>query len=241
MSFGVATMTKPDENIEDVLQKADDRMYLHKLKESKQVKMKMIAYLKKNLEEICCETRQHYERLKNLSFMLARKVELSPKSYRELELLCEFHDIGKAGIPKEILLKNGTLNYEEWEKVKRHSEIGCRIVSSFHDAGAVDDLVLYHHEGWDGSGYPRGLKGQEIPAAVRIFAIADAYDAMVNDKPYRKKMTKEQALMEIEKRAGKQFDPHLAYAFIEVMSEEDISDEKLSPGSNVLNYERLKG
>ena len=152
---------------------------------------------------------------------MAEALKMSDREKEELNLLCEFHDIGKVGISKNILQKQGCLNSDEWEEVRRHSEIGYYIAKEFKEASPVDELILIHHERWDGKGYPGLLKSDEIPLVARIFAIADAYDVMVNDTPYKTRMNKVQALNEIKDKSGSQFDPKLAELFIKVMEIEE--------------------
>jgi len=217
VSFGVATKETENEDINKIVKKAEERMYFKKLYESKQAKQSMILFLKERLEKISFETKAHYERLKELSLLIADEIGLPYMEKEELKLLCEFHDIGKIGISKNILQKEGTLNKEEWEDVKRHSEIGYNIVKEFRDTLAIDELILVHHERWDGKGYPGLLKNEQIPIVARIFAIADAYDAMVNGRPYKTRMTNNEALKEIQDKSGSQFDPTLAKTFIQIM------------------------
>lgn len=222
ISFGVATKTSLDEDINKVLKKAEDRMYFNKLTESKEAKLSMIEFLRNRLEKITYETKSHYDRLKQLTMMMAGAMNLSENEKEELDLLCEFHDIGKIGVPKDILQKQGRLNKEEWEDVKRHSEIGYYIAREIKGASTIDELILTHHERWDGKGYPGLLKNDEIPLVARIFAIADAYDMMVNDRPFQTRMTKNAALREIQSQSGKQFDPDITEIFIDLMAEEQI-------------------
>ena len=226
ISLGVATKTSEEEDIRDTLKKAENRMYFSKLNESKDAKLSMIKYLKDKLEEISFETKAHYERLKYLCLMLADKVGLDEHEKEELKLLCEFHDIGKIGVPQHILQKKGALNDDEWEKVRRHSEIGYHIIGASREVMAIDELILVHHERWDGKGYPGLLKKDEIPLVARIFAIADAYDAMVNERPYKHRLTHKEALEEIERKAGTQFDPNLAKIFIDMMKNEEYEYSK---------------
>ncbi len=217
ISFGVAKKEIEDEDINKLLKKAEDRMYFKKLKESKEAKLSMIKFLKSRLEKITYETKSHYERLKILSMMMAEELGLTETEKEELRLLCEFHDIGKIGVSKNILQKTGSLNNEEWENVKRHSEIGYYIAKEFRDATQIDELILIHHERWDGKGYPGLFKNEEIPIVARVFAIADAYDVMVNDRPYKTRMGNKEALEEIKENSGSQFDPNIAGLFIKIM------------------------
>ena len=223
ISFGVATKSSEDEDINKIYKKAEDRMYFNKLKESKEAKLSMINFLKNKLEKITYETKSHYDRLKELTVVMADALNLSETEKEELRLLCEFHDIGKIGVSKNILQKEDKLSNEEWENVKRHSEIGYYIAKEVKHASSIDELILIHHERWDGNGYPGLLKKDEIPLVARIFAIADAYDVMVNDRPFKTKMTKKAALKEIQEQSGSQFDPKLAEIFINIIKKEDYA------------------
>ncbi len=219
ISFGVATKVDESQDIQKIIQKADNRMYYMKIKEKKDAKLSLINNLKLKLEEITFETTAHYKRLEMLSMMMAEKLGLGEKEKEELRLLCEFHDIGKIGIPKQILQKEDSLDKDEWEDIKRHSEIGYHIFKEINNNNSVNDLILVHHERWDGNGYPGFLKSDDIPIVVRIFSLADSYEAMVNDRPYKNRISKKEALREIKNKAGTQFDPKLAEVFIELMEE----------------------
>ena len=221
ISFGVATKESKDTDINTVLKKAENKMYFNKLKESKEAKILMISSLKSRLEKITYETKTHYERLKKLCMMMADALDLSQHEKEELRLLCEFHDIGKIGISKNILQKQGSLNSEEWESIRRHSEIGYYIAKEFKDASPVDELILIHHERWDGKGYPGLLKNEEIPVVARVFAIADAYDIMITGTPFKNPMSNKQVLNEIKDKSGSQFDPNIAEVFIKVMEAQE--------------------
>jgi len=166
------------------------------------------------------ETEQHAERLAELSTRVGRMLNLMEKDLGELQLLGMLHDIGKIGIDDKILNKPGKLTEEEWVIMKRHPEIGYRIARASHKLARIADYILTHHERWDGTGYPKGLKGNDIPLLSRILAVADAYDAMTEDRVYRKAMSKEQALEEIRQNAGTQFDPLISNIFIETILEE---------------------
>jgi HD-GYP domain-containing protein (c-di-GMP phosphodiesterase class II) len=128
------------------------------------------------------------------------------------------HDIGKIAISEEILNKPGKLAPNEWEEIKRHPDIGYRILGSSYDMLELAECILAHHERWDGLGYPKGLKGLEIPAEARMIAIADAYDAMTSERPYRKPLSKQDALSEIIRCSGSQFDPEIVTVFVEKVS-----------------------
>lgn len=217
INFGISTKTKPEEKISHHLKEAEDRMYFNKLKEGKQAKLSMITYLKEKLKKITFENKGHYERLKTMGMEMADILNFTEVEKEELKLLCEYHDIGKIGVPKKILQKKSKLTQKEWETMKKHSEIGYNIIKESREIISIDELILQHHERWDGKGYPGLLKGEEIPMVVRLFSIIDAYDAMVNERPYKSQMTTEQALEEIEKQAGSQFDPQITKIFVKIM------------------------
>jgi len=141
------------------------------------------------------------------------------REFPDLRLFAQFHDIGKIGVPDSILYKPGRLTAEEYESMKRHTEIGYHIALSSVDLMPISDWVLKHHEHWDGGGYPLGLSGGDIPLECRLLAVVDAYDAMTNDRPYRLAMTKPEALMELGRHAGGQFDPRVVENFLILMEE----------------------
>jgi HD-GYP domain-containing protein (c-di-GMP phosphodiesterase class II) len=140
-----------------------------------------------------------------------------------MRLLAQFHDIGKVGISEKILMKEEPLTPEEAMEMRRHCEIGQRIALSAPDLTSIADWILKHQEWWDGTGYPLGIAGEDIPIECRILAIADAYDAMTNDRPYRKAMPHDKTIEELKRCAGTQFDPVLIEKFCEIMG---ACDEK---------------
>lgn len=162
-------------------------------------------------------TRQHSDRLERILANTALALGCPGERLMNLYLLAKFHDIGKVGIPTTILLKPGPLDAPEYEQIKKHCQIGYEIAQSIEELRPIADLILKHHEWWNGQGYPMGLKGDEIPLECRILAIVDAYDAMTNDRPYRKAMSPVRAVQEIKRCAGDQFDPTLAQKFISLL------------------------
>jgi HD-GYP domain-containing protein (c-di-GMP phosphodiesterase class II) len=127
------------------------------------------------------------------------------------------HDIGKIAVPEAVLNKEGSLTAEEWSEIRRHPEVGYRILSSVNDLAEIAEYVLAHHERWDGQGYPKGLRQKEIPLQARIMAVADAYDAMVSERTYRKTLSRAEAVDELLRNAGTQFDPEVIRIFIEAV------------------------
>ena len=165
------------------------------------------------------QTGGHAERVAELALDLARAVAPGLSDDPELEYGFLLHDLGKIGIPDAILLKPGPLTAGERAVIQRHPGLGERIVARVpHLAGLARAVVAAHHERWDGMGYPDGLAGGRIPLAARIFALADAWDAMTNDRPYRAALPSEVAVRELERGRGGQFDPELVDPFLEVVS-----------------------
>ena len=140
---------------------------------------------------------------------------LSAEDGAELKTAGLMHDIGKIGVKEGVLVKTDDLTKLEWQEIRKHPETGYHILSAVHEFAEIAKVILAHHENWDGSGYPKGLKGENIPLKARILAIAEAYDAMTNDAAYKGKIDAAAAVQELQKQAGKQFDPVLVQVFIE--------------------------
>lgn len=219
MSIGFAVNDKSNVNWRDIYKEADNNMYREKLHHKQSVRSAIVKTLMKALEARDFITEGHADRLQDLVANMAGFIGMPEHSVTDLRLLAQFHDIGKVGIPDNILFKPDPLTREEAEQMQRHCEIGHRIALSSPDLGPIAEWILSHHEWWNGGGYPLGLKGEEIPLACRMLAIADAYDAMTSDRPYRKAISSDEALAELQRCAGTQFDPALVRAFIESMGE----------------------
>jgi len=215
-ALGMATQQNPEGSIADLFNVAENRMYSNKLQESKQVRRKIILGLEKILHNKCFEGSDHVKRIEYLTLCFARRLGIPADSteVKQLILLAKLHDIGKVAIPGDILCKPGPLTDGEWEIVRSHSEIGYRMAQSIGEP-AVGEAILAHHERWDGLGYPSGLKEIQINLVARIFSIVDAYDVMGQDRPYRKALSQEEALREIKKGGGTQFDPELVNVFVD--------------------------
>ncbi len=215
MSVGVATSKGiQGETIYDIYQRADENMYQYKLIQAKSQKSKVIDMLLTALSERDFVAQGHADRLTKMAELIARRMRLSDDTRKNLVLLAKVHDIGKVGIPDKILFKPRKLTSEEYRKMKEHAEIGYNLASRSRELFHVATLVRHHHEYWDGSGYGAGLKGESIPLECRIFSILDAYDAMTNTRPYHKGMSKKQAIRELKRCSGTQFDPKLVNEFI---------------------------
>ncbi|HWP97972.1 MAG TPA: PAS domain S-box protein [Syntrophomonadaceae bacterium] len=214
IALGFATKDHLDQDIMGTLKKAENDMYLNKLLESKNTRNSIIASLENTLWERTIETREHIERMQRIALRMAASMGLRKNDADKLMLLAKLHDIGKIGIPNEVLEKPGRLLADEWDTVKKHSEIGYRIVNASPELAVIAEEILSHHENWNGRGYPRGLKGDEIPQLARIIAIIDAYDVMTHLTPYKNPVSHEQALQEIQEKSGAQFDPRLVELFL---------------------------
>lgn len=218
ISLGHAIKYDVTDEIREILALGENRMYQQKLMETTSFRNAIIASLKESLRERNFETEKHAQRLKELSWQLGQALGLSENQLNELALLAALHDIGKLGIPDHILLKPGPLTDSEWTIMKRHPEIGYRITSSSPELIHIAEAILAHHERWDGKGYPREIAGEDIPLLARIIAIVDAFDAMTNDRPYKKKISEAAAIKELKRCSGTQFDPKLVKVFLDVLT-----------------------
>lgn len=161
--------------------------------------------------------RKHHEHVAKLLVALGEALKLSRKEIRTAYIAGLMHDIGKIGIPDQILNKPGRLTSDEYSIVKRHSETGAEILCEIDSFWEIADIVRYHHERYDGQGYPYGIKGNDIPFLSRMVAVCDSYDAMTSIRCYRLCFSREKALMEIKNNCNRQFDPDISWCFIELM------------------------
>ena len=160
-------------------------------------------------------TERHCERLALLAARLGQRLDLSPAELDAVTYGALLHDVGKIGVPDRVLTKAGPLSDEEWALVRRHPDIGERICAPLESFAAFGPIIRHHHERWDGTGYPDGIRGEATSVGARIVGIVDAFDAMTHDRPYRRALTTEQALEELRHGAGRQFDPELARLFVD--------------------------
>jgi response regulator RpfG family c-di-GMP phosphodiesterase len=173
------------------------------------------------------ETGEHIDRISLLCRALALEIGMSETDAELLRHASVLHDVGKIGIPDRILLKPGKLDPEEWEVMKSHAEIGASILAGSRSPmlQEAETIARTHHERWDGSGYPAGMAGEEIPLGGRICAICDVYDALVSERPYKRAWSREEALAEIAAQRGRHFDPRLTDAFLEITNRWRTDDE----------------
>lgn len=215
ISFGYETKTKKEEDIQDMFKNAEDYMYKKKLFESQSIRGKIIEAIINTLHEKNKREEQHSHRVSELCKSMGEALGLPEYEVNELRSVGLLHDIGKTAIDENVLNKSGKLTENEWKEIKHHPEIGYRILNTVNYMAEMAKYVLYHHERWDGKGYPKGLKGEEIPFISRIITIADAYDAMTSDRSYRNALPHQVAIEELQKNSGIQFDPELVNVFIE--------------------------
>jgi diguanylate cyclase (GGDEF)-like protein len=217
VSMGTAVRKDNRSTLRDIYKEADNLMYRSKLQRSGSAHSAVVNTLLKALQARDYITKGHGERMKNLAALLGRELKLPDSTLTSLQLLAQFHDIGKVGIADRILFKSDSLTEEEFREMQRHSEIGQRIALASPELSSLADLILKHHECWDGSGYPFGLVGEQIPLECRIIALVDTYDTMTHDRPYSKAVAPQEALDEIARCSGTQFDPHLTELFLKLL------------------------
>ena len=192
-------------------------MYHNKLFEGPSLKGRVIDNIVAALNHKSSREEVHSRHVSNLCEKMGKALGMEEYKIKELKIFGLLHDIGKIAISDKILNKPDKLNENEWIEMKNHAEIGYRILSTNNDMIEIAEYVLAHHERWDGKGYPKGLKGREIPFPARICAVADAYDAMISVRSYKSSLSEEVALAELKNNAGAQFDPELVQLFLELI------------------------
>lgn len=225
ISLGFATKTTTHESFEKIFKLAEESMYRKKLLEYKSFHSAIMDSIKTTLYEKSNETEAHAERMAELAKQLGRALGLDQEELVALELAATLHDIGKISIDSKLLKKNSPLTDADWREMKKHPEVGYRIAQTIPELRKISEYILCHHERWDGKGYPQGLKGEEIPVLARILAIVDAYDAMTENRSYRRAMTENEAIDELQNHAGRQFDPALVAVFIKDVIKKRLSNQ----------------
>ena len=215
ISFGWGVKTRPEEDMNHVIITAEDYMYRKKMTESKSMRSQTLKTIMRTLHEKNPREEEHSKRVGELCRKIAALMDFSVDQAETLYLVGYLHDVGKIAIEERILNKPGRLTDEEFEAIKKHTEIGSRIIRASYEITEIADAVLSHHERWDGKGYPHGLSGENIPIFSRIITVADSYDAMVSERPYKSRMSREEAVDELKRCAGKQFDPYITKLVID--------------------------
>ena len=217
VSFGLSSKLS-DEDVEDILKLAEDDMYSKKLFEVSSHRNETIKTILNTLHEKNPREEKHSERVSKICLRMGNALKMKSEDIKLLEAISNLHDIGKIAIDDAILNKPGKLDDKEWEQIKKHPEIGYRILATTPEYAEIAQDILSHHERYDGRGYPRGIQGENIPLRARIISIADSYDAMISERPYRKPLTHQEAIEEIRRNLGTQFDPQLGSLFIDLFS-----------------------
>ena len=217
IALGYSVTYDLDKSIYDTLKEAEDMVYRKKLLEKNSFNSSVISSLQATLQEKSLETKAHTERVVENSIKIGERLSLPLSVMDELILVAKLHDIGKIGINESILLKLDNLTEEEFGIIKSHTEKGYRIIKAANHLESVAKGVLTHHERWDGNGYPLKLKEEKIPLIARIVSVADAYDVMTTNRVYKNALSKDEAIRELKKNSGKQFDPNIVKVFIECL------------------------
>jgi diguanylate cyclase (GGDEF)-like protein/PAS domain S-box-containing protein len=217
ISVGFAVKNGSHRNLKDLFKEADHHMYRKKLYRTQSVHSTIVNTLIHTLQAKDLTTEHHVRRLEKLLVRTATRIGLPESTTAHLSLFAKFHDIGKVGIPDAILSKEGSLTPEEWTEMEQHCEIGYRIALSAPDLVPIADWILKHHEWWNGQGYPLGIQGEEIPIECRLLAIAEAYEALTSVRPYRRAFSPAEAVVELWKHAGTQFDSQLLETFVQIL------------------------
>ena len=216
MQYAVDEVTSENSDIVAVVDSASQTLNQKKLMDKGSARSELLTSLEKALQECDSDTEAHVHRTQRMGAALGKRIGLTDKQQSSLSLLCLLHDIGKIGVPLDILNKPGKLTDEEWNYIKTHVHKGYQIAKSSKGLNEIADMILHHHERWDGKGYPDGLKGEETPLLSRIISVVDAFDAMVSNRSYRAAKSVDEAIAELERCSGTQFDPTLVKEFVPI-------------------------
>jgi len=216
ISFGYGIQRKKEDTKDTLIKEAEAFMYNRKYYSSKSTRSNAVKVIMETLFAKSEREKQHSDRVGRISEAIAKRMNLDQRTIDKVRVAGFLHDIGKIGIDEQILNKIGILNRSEWEVMKLHPAKGAGILENTVEFQDIADVVLSHHERYDGSGYPSGLKGDDILLAARIIMVADAYDAMTNDRSYRNKIGHEAAIEELKRCAETHFDPDIVSAFVEI-------------------------
>jgi diguanylate cyclase (GGDEF)-like protein/PAS domain S-box-containing protein len=222
IAVGVAAKTDHSVNMITLLREAENSMYKQKLTESRSTKSALVQALLKTLSEKSYETEIHTRGMQKIARMIGERLNLTESEMSRLDLLIILHDIGKINLSQYLLTKPEPLEEEERAEIRKHPETGFRIARATEEFAHVADEIYSHHERWDGNGYPRGLKGRDIPLLSRIAAVADAYEVMANGRPYKPAMEPDEITDEFKKNAGKQFDPEIVAIILSLIKNSEL-------------------
>ena len=209
VSIGFDTKTNATQPVSEIFSKAEEHMYRKKLTESQSMRNKTISLILQSLNQADSKEKRHSENVSKIAVKIGELLNLNQQTLKEIELAGLMNDIGKIAINNEVLTKFGIFSESEMIEIRRHPEIGYHILKSVDEYAPLAECALSHHERWDGTGYPRGLKQDEIPFIARIIQIADAFDAMTSFRSYKETLSIQEALEEIKNNSGTQFDPDI--------------------------------
>ena len=215
LAVGYAVKTDSSQDINAIMTAADNQMYQHKIKYGRTMRSQTIETVMRNINFRFYEEQTHTERVSQYCELITKAMNMSEGDIQDIKTAGILHDIGKIMIPPELFYKQGKLTDQEMQVIRRHPETGYQILKAVDEYAKLAPAVLSHHEHWDGNGYPQGLRGEAIPLFARIISLADAYEAMISQRPYRRKKTKKEALDELERCAGTQFDPEIVRIFVD--------------------------
>ncbi|MCI0884900.1 MAG: HD domain-containing protein, partial [Chloroflexi bacterium] len=248
VSVGIGGYPWGGETLEEIIHWADAKLYANKLerkgfkhtnrngKDEARLVAAVVDVLSSALDIRDKMTHRHARRVARMSAFVAREMKLADDQVLQIEYAAALHDIGKIGVADGILFKPEPLEVDEWQEMRRHSELGYKILNRVDFLKDAAEIVYSHHERFDGSGYPRGLAGKEIALGARVFSVVDAYDAMTSRRPYREAMSQEDALEEIMRHSGTQFDPVTVQAFMRMVrrNPDGFRDEHEEFGTRVV-------
>ena len=215
LAVGYSIKTKPAQSVWEIMKQADNHMYKNKLKHGKFMRSLTIETVLRNINNKYDKEQIHTERVSGYCAEIGRVMGFSEAKVEELRTVGVLHDIGKITVSPDILNKSEKLTQAEWDEIKRHPVTGYNILKGAEEYAIFAEAVLHHHERWDGKGYPSGLKGNEIPLYARMIAVADAFEAMTAQRSYQKGKRLEEAVDELKKCSGTQFDAEITQLFIE--------------------------
>lgn len=224
IEYGIFEVHSLDPPIRVAVDEARGSMRHKKMLKQASASSSIVDSLKQTLTESDFQTEEHVERTQKMAARLGREMNLSDADIAKLELLAVLHDIGKVAIPQHVLRKRSKLTDEERKIIQQHTVKGYRIAKSSPELEDIAEGILAHHERWDGSGYPNGWKGEEIPLLARVISAVDSHDVMVNDRPYHKAMPEKLAIAELRRCAGTQFDPHIIEVFTAMLEREELKE-----------------
>ncbi|MCH4887622.1 diguanylate cyclase [Acidaminobacter sp. JC074] len=217
IALGHATKSSDENSVDEIFKHADNNMYRNKMTYSESSSGMFLKALQLTLEKSGHEEKEHLDRVKHFALMLGKAIDLNQSDIDDLSVVAKLHDIGKIGVPDEILNKKGPLTEEEYEVIKGHAYFGYSMLKATPSTIRIAEYILYHHEWYNGTGYPDGLSGENIPLISRIIQIADAFAVMIDGAVYKAPLTREQAIKALKDNSGSQFDPNLVKTFIDMM------------------------